>query len=297
MLSGKRSAMLCELLHRCQWLVARKRIIGIRAHREHAGRSAAGGSEWCTRHTERPACRTCRNGHAQLAPRDKSLRVNRDFEPANNPMSSSEVKFPSFLPMVFSVGCQMPSRLRTAAFLALALFFGTSCAFAQEPNTSDSTTCGKEIPVGVRVVRIPEADQHKLTISDFSISTDHDASTYNLTMQVKNGTDNWCVTSFAIKYLFGDARGQEWTANEYPTVLQFKSGPDSVPRPTKAQKAASSADPIPRNVGIVPGGDEKRTVFNVYNYIESHPSGLFDGFHLITAEIRYSMGYSLTKAK
>lgn len=181
--------------------------------------------------------------------------------------------------------------------MALALFLGASCAFAQQPNATGSATCGKEIPTGVKVVKIPEADQHKLTISDFSMSTNHDAATYNLTMQVKNGTDNWCVTSFGLTYLFGDARGQEWTANEYPTVLQFKSEPDSPPRPVKARKPAPSPDPIPHDVGIVPGGNEKRTVFNVYNYIESHPRGLFDGFHLITAEIKYSMGYSLTKAK
>jgi hypothetical protein len=190
-----------------------------------------------------------------------------------------------------------PVRRRKAAFLALALFLGTSCVFAQEHAAIGSTTCGKEIPTGVRIVRIPDADQRKLTISDFNISTHHDASTYDLTMQVKNGTDNWCVTSLALTYLFGDARGQEWTANEYPTVLQFKSGSDSTPRPASARKSASSADPIPHNVGIVPGGNETRTVFNVYNYIESHPSGLFDGFHLITAEIKYTMGYSLTKAK
>jgi hypothetical protein len=190
-----------------------------------------------------------------------------------------------------------PFRRRRAVFLALTLFLGASCVFAQEPNATGSPTCGKEIPTGVKVIRIPEADQRKLTISDFGISTDHDAATYDLSMQVKNGTDNWCVTSFALTYLFGDARGQEWTANEYPTVLQFKSEPDATPRPAKARKPASSANPISHDMGITPGGNKKRTVFNVYNYIESHPSGLFDGFHLITAEIKYSMGYSLAKAK
>jgi len=218
-------------------------------------------------------------------------------EPPN--ISSQKLKFPFDLPMVLSVGSQMifPSLRRRALFLALALFLGVSCAFAQEHNATGSTTCGKEIPTGVKVVRIPEADQRKLAISDFNISTDHDASTYDLTMQLKNGTDNWCVTSFALTYLFGDARGQEWTANEYPTVLQFKSEPDSKPRPANARKPVSSANLIPHDMGMAPGGNEKRTVFNVYNYIESHPSGLFDGFHLITAEIKYSMGYSLTKAK
>jgi hypothetical protein len=186
-----------------------------------------------------------------------------------------------------------------AALLAFALCVATSGAFAQQPNAAGSATCGKEIPTGVKIVRIPEPDQRKLAISDFSVSTDHDAATYDLTMQVKNGTDNWCVTSFAITYSFGDARGQEWTANEYPTVLQFKSKPDSPPRPgpAKARKPASAPDAIPHDVGIVPGGNEKRTVFNVYNYIDSHPKGLFDGFHLIAAEIKYSMGYSLTKSK
>ena len=181
--------------------------------------------------------------------------------------------------------------------MGLALSLGACRAFAQAPNATGSITCGKEIPTGVKVVRIPDADQRKLTISDFGISTDHDAATYDLSMQVKNGTDNWCVTSFALTYLFGDARGQEWTANEYPTVLQFKSEPDPASRPAKARKPASSANSISHDVGIVPGGNEKRTVFNVYNYIESHPSGFFDGFHLITAEIKYSMGYSLAKSK
>jgi hypothetical protein len=190
-----------------------------------------------------------------------------------------------------------PFRPRRALFLALALVLGVSCAFAQEPNAAGSATCGKEIPTGVKVVRIPEADQHKLTISDFSISANHDAASYDLTMQVKNGTDNWCVTSFAVTYLFGDARGQEWTANEYPTVLQFKSEPDSTPRAAKPRKPASSANLISHDMGMAPGGNEKRTVFNVYNYIDSHPKGLFDGFHLITAEIKYTMGYSLTKSK
>jgi hypothetical protein len=201
--------------------------------------------------------------------------------------------------MIPLVGCQMilASRWQRAAFLALALFLGAPRTFAQEPNAAGSAACGKEIPTGVKVVRIPDADQRKLTISDFGISTDHDAATYDLSMQVKNGSDNWCVTSFAITYLFGDARGQEWTANEYPTVLQFKSQLGAEPRAAKARKPASSTNPISHDMGMAPGGNEKRTVFNVYNYIESHPSGLFDGFHLITAEIKYSMGYSLAKAK
>jgi hypothetical protein len=182
--------------------------------------------------------------------------------------------------------------------LAFALFLGVPCAFAQGADPAGPNTCDKEIPTGVRVVRIPEADQHKLTISDFSVSTDHDAASYNLTMQVKNGTDNWCVTSLAVTYLFGDARGQEWTANEYPTVLKFKAETDSKSKPANTQKAASAAGSVPpHNVGIAPGADEKRTVFNIYNYIDSHPTGLFDGFHLITAEIKYGMGYSLTKPK
>ena len=42
--------------------------------------------------------------------------------------------------------------------------------------------------------------------------------------------------------------------------------------------------------------EEKRILFDVYFYIQPRPMGLFDGFHLISADIKSCMGYPLTKA-
>lgn len=155
--------------------------------------------------------------------------------------------------------------------------------------------CSTEIPTGVRVIRMPEDQQHKVAISDFNVSTSKDPDTYNLAMDIKNGTDNWCVTSLGVTYVFGDARGQEWTANEYPAVLNFKDHVDS-PQPVKKAKRAPPPPPAP-NVGMPPGKEEKRLLINVYDYIQPRPEGYFDGFHLISAEIKYCMGYSLTESK
>ena len=120
-----------------------------------------------------------------------------------------------------------------------------------------------------------------------------DPQTYDLSMQIKNGTDNWCITSMSVTYVFGDARGQEWTANEYPAVMQFKAGSKSA-QPAKAGKPG--AEPVP-DVGMPPGKDQRRTLSDVYNYIQPRPTGYFDGFHLISAEIKYCMGYSMTDHK
>ena len=184
-----------------------------------------------------------------------------------------------------------------ATFLlaVLLLCVASSHAQATDAKATAPSACANEIPTGVKVVRLPDADQRKVTISEFSISTNKDASTYDLAMHVKNGTDNWCITSFAFVYSLGDARGQEWTANEYPAVLNFKTQADAVPVST--HKSKSAIVPVPHNVGIAPGKDEKRMVFNLYNYIQPRPSGFFDGFHLISAEIKFCMGYMLTQPK
>src|SRR5579872_396558 len=161
---------------------------------------------------------------------------------------------------------------------------------AQSSGAKPSGSCAAEIPTGVKVVRVPDMEQKKVTVSDFSISPAKDPETYDLSMQIKNGTDNWCVTSLAVTYVFGDARGQEWTANEYPAVTQFKTG-------SKSAQAAKTAKPTPEpapDVGMPPGKDERRILADVYNYIQPRPSGYFDGFHLISAEIKYCMGYTLT---
>jgi hypothetical protein len=178
---------------------------------------------------------------------------------------------------------------RKRVFLLLALLLCTAFGRAQEKKPSAApASCTKEIPVGVKVVRLPDAEQHKVTLSDFSISASKDPATYDLSMRIKNGT-SWCVTSFALTYFLGDARGQEWVANEYPTVVEFKTKADA---PVKEGKAA----PPPHSVGMLPGHEETRVVFDLYNYIQPRPVGYFDGFHLISAEVKNCMGYMITKA-
>jgi len=192
--------------------------------------------------------------------------------------------------------------LRDAAFVLPALLvLHPAPARGQAKSASASASkpsCTGEIPYGVKVVRFPDAEQRKVTISDFSVSTREAAMTYDLAMRVKNGSDTWCVTSLAITYVFGDARGQEWMANEYPAVMAFtthlpaandKSGDknkDGKPKP---------AEP-PHAVGLPPGHEENRIVFDLYFYIQPRPLGLFDGFHLISADVKSCMGYPLTKA-
>lgn len=184
------------------------------------------------------------------------------------------------------------------AFLLLSVFLlSNPLTHAQGTNTKAvSITCADEIPTGVKVTRVPDADQHKVTISEFSVSPSKNAPTYQLAMQVKNGTDKWCITSFAFTYSFGDARGQEWTAKEYPAVLEFKAQSD-LPQPGVVSKSKPAANSPAHRIGIAPGKDEKRVVSDLFNYIQPRPGSYFDGFHLISAEINYCMGYPLTSAK
>ena len=149
--------------------------------------------------------------------------------------------------------------------------------------------------MGVKVIRLPEGEQHRVTVSEFSLSASKDAATYDLSMRIKNGTDSWCITSLALTYLLGDARGQEWLANEYPAVMEFKT--QIPPVVGKRGKTASGVNSAPHSVGLAPGTDEKRVVFDLYDYIQTRPTGYFDGFHLISAEIKYCMGYMLTKSQ
>ncbi len=181
----------------------------------------------------------------------------------------------------------------------LALLLCTASAHAQaKPANAAKPSCAGEIPFGVKVVRLPDSEQKKVSLSDFSVSTRQDAMTYDLAMSVKNGSATWCVTSLAITYSFGDARGQEWVANEYPAVLSFTThlpAGDDKSKDGKAKDAKAKPAP-PHTVGMPPGHEEKRTMFDVYFYIQPRPMGLFDGFHLISAEIRSCTGYPLTKA-
>ncbi len=187
--------------------------------------------------------------------------------------------------------------LRNALVLLPALLLCTVSSHAQGKDASAGpASCANEIPVGIKVIRLPEAEQHKVTISDFSLSASKDAATYDLAMKIKNGTDNWCITSFALAYSLEDARGQEWVANEYPAVLEFKTQLDS-PALAREGKTALAVKSAPHSVGLAPGREEKRVVFDLYDYIQPRPTGYFDGFHLISAEIEFCMGYMLTKAQ
>ena len=184
--------------------------------------------------------------------------------------------------------------LRITLVLLPALLLCAAPGRAQN-NDPSGASCASEIPVGVKVVRLPEAEQHRVTVSEFSLSASKDAATYDLSMRVKNGTDSWCITSLALTYLLGDARGQEWLANEYPAVMEFKT--QISPVIGKRGKTASGVNSAPHSVGLAPGTDEKRVVFDLYDYIQTRPTGYFDGFHLISAEIKYCMGYMLTKSQ
>ena len=184
--------------------------------------------------------------------------------------------------------------LRITLVLLPALLLCAAPGRAQN-NDPSGASCASEIPVGVKVVRLPEAEQHKVTVSEFSLSANKDAATYDLSMRIKNGTDSWCITSLALTYLLGDARGQEWLANEYPAVMEFKT--QISPLLVKGGKTASGVNSAPHSVGLAPGTDEKRVVFDLYDYIQTRPTGYFDGFHLISAEIKYCMGYMLTKSQ
>lgn len=187
--------------------------------------------------------------------------------------------------------------LQSTALLLSALLLSTAPLRAQGGDANAApTSCRNEIPVGVKIIRLPEAEQRKVTVSDFSLSPSTDAATYDLAMRIKNGTENWCVTSLALTYLLGDARGQEWRANEYPAVMEFKAPPDSSPS-LKGRKPTPGIHSVAHSVGLVPGQDEKRVVFDLYNYIQLRPSGYFDGFHLISADMKYCMGYILTKSQ
>jgi len=182
--------------------------------------------------------------------------------------------------------------------LALSVFL--LCVASSHAQGIDANavpiSCANEIPIGVKVTRIPEADQHKVVISDFSVSASKNAPTYDLAMRIQNGTDAWCITSFALTYLFGDARCQAGVAHEYPAVMEFRAQFDA-PGPGKGHNPSPSPSSAAHGVGMAPGKDQKRVVFDLYNYIQPRPTGNFDGFHLISAEIKYCMGYTLTKVK
>jgi hypothetical protein len=177
--------------------------------------------------------------------------------------------------------------------LAVVAFLLCAVSARAQANDPSKIACPSEIPVGVKVVKLPDAELHKVAVSDFALSTSKDSATYNLAMRIKNGTADWCITSLAFVYSFEDARGQEWTAHEYPAVQRFTMKP--VPDPAKPKKAASEAPK--HSVGLSPGQDENRVVFDVYDYIQPRPLEIFDGFHLTSGEIKSCLGYVLTKSK
>lgn len=169
--------------------------------------------------------------------------------------------------------------LKAIFVVAGLLFLGTSLFAQSDGAKAAPPTCGAEIPTGVRVIRMPEADQHSVTVSDFSVLASTGAETYDLSMQIKNRTGKWCITSLALTYVFGDARGQEWTANEYPAVMNFKTKAELAPS-VKTVKASVSSKAPAANVGMAPGKDQRRVVFDVYNYIQPRPTGFLMGFIL-----------------
>ncbi len=177
--------------------------------------------------------------------------------------------------------------------LVLALLLCAVSATAQA-NDPSKLACPNEIPVGVKVVKLPQGDVHKVTVSDFALFASKDGATYNLAMRIKNGTADWCITSFTFAYSFEDARGQEWVAYEYPAVKRFTTKPQ--PDPAAKPKKGAAEGPK-HSVGLSPGQDESRVVFDVYDYIQPRPLEIFDGFHLTSGEIKSCLGYALSKSK
>jgi hypothetical protein len=216
---------------------------------------------------------------------------------ADVPSWVSKTLFPGWLIRLKTAGLA-PEQLtrmtvRNTILLALAVWL---CALSAEAQGTGPSTlvCPKEIPPGVQVAKLPDAEQLKVTVSDFSVSTSKDSASYDLAMQIKNGTADWCVTSLALAYSLGDARGQEWIAYEYPAVKRFTMKLDS-PKPSKEKESSPSL--AAHSVGLSPGQTEKRTVFDVYDYIQPRPTESFDGFHIISAEIKSCMGYQPGKTK
>jgi hypothetical protein len=205
------------------------------------------------------------------------------------------LKFHVELPM-FSLGVCVSTMTTTAARTILAVLALMLFAFSARAQANDAgkLACSNEIPVGVRVVKLPAAELHNVAVSDFALSTGKDGATYNLAMEVKNGTADWCITSFTLAYKFQDARGQEWTAYEYPAVTRFTTKPATDPavKPKKPIREGPK-----HSVGLSPGQDESRVVFDVYDYIQPRPLEIFDGFHLTSGEIKSCLGYMLTKSK
>src|ERR1700676_4763653 len=64
--------------------------------------------------------------------------------------------------------------------LALSAFLLCVASSHAQKNDANAVpiSCANEIPVGVKVIRLPEADQHKVVISDFGVSASKDAPTY-----------------------------------------------------------------------------------------------------------------------
>jgi hypothetical protein len=170
-----------------------------------------------------------------------------------------------------SVGVSVLTMTTIAARTILCALAFVLCAVSAKAQASDAgkLACSNEIPVGVKVVKLPETEVHKVTVSDFALSTSKDGATYDLAMRVKNGTADWCVTSFAFAYSFEDARGQEWRAYEYPAVKRFTTKPQPDPAP-KPKKGATEGPK--HSVGLSPGQDENRVVFDMYDYIQPRPS-------------------------
>ena len=128
--------------------------------------------------------------------------------------------------------------------LMFALVFVVNGAHAQSGGAKPTGSCAAEIPTGVKVIRFPTRNKKKSPCRISVCRPAKDPETYDLSMQIKNATDNWCITSLAVTYIFGDARGQEWTANEYPAVTQFKTA-------SKSRKRRRRRNPLPNLPGTL----------------------------------------------
>ena len=119
---------------------------------------------------------------------------------------------------------------------------------------------------------------------------DEGGAHYNLSMRIKNGTENWCVTALSLTFRFGDARGQEWLGSENPAVERFTLKRGASP-PAKGQKFDPNS--ATHSVGLSPGQNETHLLYDVYAHIQTPPTEYYNGFHIISGAVKSCTGYRL----
>jgi hypothetical protein len=87
------------------------------------------------------------------------------------------------MPM-FSLGVCASTMKTTAARTILSALAFVLCAVSAKAQANDAgkLACSNEIPAGVKVVKLPEAELHQVTVSDFALSSSKDGATFNLGM-------------------------------------------------------------------------------------------------------------------